>query len=606
MYAPLLPAVATFGVASLLATVILARRDRSPIHWTYLALLVAILAWTGGVVWRFTFTDDAGLRHGLTLTYLGVHAAGPLWFLLAAGYTRSPFAEAHRGLKAVLFVPPALAWLAFVSNDHHHLFASEVSHVAMVAGPRSWGGPVFWMHLAWSYVFAAAGTALLLAHAWRLRGSREWRRGLQLAAAALAPILLSAVYVFRILPVPYDLTPTGLCITVLIFYVVLAREGLFETLPLARRDVIEELNDGVVLADPDGIVLDTNPAARRILALEGVSPVGRPLATLVPSAAVGESRDELARGLAALAAQDPGGRSPTRFQARFRTEQGRRVELAVAPVRSSSGRPAGIYALLRDCTEQHRYEQAIRQSQKLESVGVLAAGVAHEVNNPLAFIQANLGMLQQMADAVERNLALFPEKDARELADLRDVIDESLEGIARISRIVNRLRRFSRTAEEPVGPLDLNAVVEEAIRFARLDRHGGPAIEARLAPDLPRVHGSQDGLTQVMLNLLLNAAQAVAGRRDGRIEVTSRLEASEDADPPGWAVLEVRDNGPGVAESIRRHVFDPFFTTKAPDQGTGLGLAIAFDIAREHQGHLELLPDDGRGACFALRLPAAG
>jgi signal transduction histidine kinase len=325
----------------------------------------------------------------------------------------------------------------------------------------------------------------------------------------------------------------------------------------------------------------------------------------VLTAAVGESRDALARGLAALSQPEGGGRPHSRFQARFLTEQGRRIELGAAPVRSSSGRPAGIYAVLRDCTEQHRYELAIRQSQKLESVGVLAAGVAHEVNNPLAFIQANLGTLQQMADAVERNLAHFPEKDARELADLRDVIDESLEGIARISRIVNRLRRFSRTAEEPVGPLDLNAVAEEAIRFARLDRQGGPAIETRLAPDLPPVHGSRDGLTQVLLNLLLNAAQAVAGRSDGRIEVTSRLEPAEDGEPPPWLVLEVRDNGPGVPETIRRHVFDPFFTTKSPDQGTGLGLAIAFDIVREHQGHLELLPDDGRGACFALRLPAA-
>jgi two-component system sensor histidine kinase HupT/HoxJ len=320
--------------------------------------------------------------------------------------------------------------------------------------------------------------------------------------------------------------------------------------------------------------------------------VGLSLTAVLVAAAVEEAEDDVVREVARVLTEDTPG------TVAFDTRGGRHVQLTVATVRSQVGQPAGVYAVLRDTTDQHRYEQIVRQSQKLESVGVLAAGVAHEVNNPLAFIQANLGSLQQMADAVERNLHRLPEKDADELADLREVLDDSLEGITRISRIVNRLRRFSRTPEARSGPVDPNAVVVEAVRFARLDRQGGFEMTTDLEPGLPPVRGSRDGLTQVLLNLLMNAAQAVAGRPDGRVEIETRRDGD-------GVRITVRDNGPGVPEPIRRHIFDPFFTTKPPDEGTGLGLAIAFDIAREHGGRLELRDEAGPGACFRLHLPAA-
>jgi two-component system NtrC family sensor kinase len=590
MYAALLPAMATCGVALSLAALVLARRERASIHWVYLGLLVSISVWTGGVVWRHTQTSDEGVRHALDVIWLGVFSAPVLWFWLAALYTRSSLSQA-RWLPLASVALPAAGYLAWCTNDLHGLFASEVSDAAMRAGPRVFGGPFFWMVMTWTLAFAVAGVGLMLGHAWKLRG-RERSRSIELAVAALAPLALAQVYLFRLLPVPYDLTPTGFCVTTLIFYGLLAREGIFEALPLARRDVIEDLPDGVIIADREGVVLDTNPAGRALLGAAGGPPVGRSLTAVLVASAVEEAEDDVVREVARVLTEGGPG-----FAA-FDTRAGRRVQLSVATVRSRGGRPAGVYAVMRDCTEQYRYEQIVRQSQKLESVGVLAAGVAHEVNNPLAFIQANLGSLQQMADTVERNLHRLPEKDATELAELREVLDDSLEGITRISRIVNRLRRFSRTPDERWGPLDPNAVVEEAVRFARLDREGGWRFAADLQPDLPPVYGSRDGLTQVLLNLAMNAAHAVHGRPDGRIEIASRRDGDSV-----W--IRVRDNGPGVPEPIQRHIFDPFFTTKPPDEGTGLGLAIAFDIAREHGGRLELCDEVGDGACFCLWLPVA-
>jgi len=591
MYAALLPALATCAVALSIASLILARRERSPIHWVYLMFLISIVAWTGGVAWRHTHTDAVGVRHALDFILLGIHAAPPLWFWLAALYTRSSLVG-QRWLRVASWLLQSLAYVAWWTNDAHGLYAREVSDAALMAGPQSWGGPIFWMNLSWILAFATAGVWLLLAHAWRLRRTPERQRGLEMAVAALTPLLLSQVYLFHLLPIRYDLTPTGLCITLLIFYGLLARGGIFEALPLARRDVIEELPDGVLVADPDGVVLDANPAALQMLDRDSGSPTGVPLDAVLACAAVEEDEAELSRELArALGEGDRGTLA-------FDTALGRRIELRVAPVRAASGQPAGFYAVLRDSTEQHRYERIVRQSQKLESMGVLAAGVAHEVNNPLAFIQANLGSLQQMADTIERNLQRLPEKDAAELGDFREMLEDSLDGIARISRIVNRLRRFSRTSEDRSGPVDANRAIEEAVRFARLGRPGRWRVDSRLAPRLPAVRGSRDSLTQLLLNLLVNAAQAVVDRPDGKIDVESR--AAGDV-----VVIAVRDNGPGVSETIRDHVFDPFFTTKPPDQGTGLGLAIAFDIAREYGGRLELCDGPGPGACFRLSLPVA-
>jgi PAS domain S-box-containing protein len=590
MYAALLPAFATCAVALSIAGLILARRQRTSIHWVYLGLLVSLAVWTGGVAWRHTQTSDAAMRQALDVIYLGVFAAPVLWFWLAALYTRSPLADL-RWLPLASVVLPTLAYVAWRTNDWHGLFASEVTDAALRAGPRVYGGPLFWMVMTWTLAFAFAGVCLMLGHAWKLRG-RERSRSVELAAAALAPLALAQVYLFHLAPVPYDLTPTGFCITSVIFYHLLAREGIFEALPLARRDVIEALPDGVVVADGEGTVLDINPAGRALLGIDAGSPVGLSLTAVLVAAAVEEAEDDVVREVARVLTEDTPG------TVAFDTRGGRHVQLTVATVRSQVGQPAGVYAVLRDTTDQHRYEQIVRQSQKLESVGVLAAGVAHEVNNPLAFIQANLGSLQQMADAVERNLHRLPEKDADELADLREVLDDSLEGITRISRIVNRLRRFSRTPEARSGPVDPNAVVVEAVRFARLDRQGGFEMTTDLEPGLPPVRGSRDGLTQVLLNLLMNAAQAVAGRPDGRVEIETRRDGD-------GVRITVRDNGPGVPEPIRRHIFDPFFTTKPPDEGTGLGLAIAFDIAREHGGRLELRDEAGPGACFRLHLPAA-
>jgi len=186
----------------------------------------------------------------------------------------------------------------------------------------------------------------------------------------------------------------------------------------------------------------------------------------------------------------------------------------------------------------------------------------------------------------------------QQLRDLRTLAEEARAGVDRIARLVEDMRLLFHGAAGETDEIEVEAVVEDALRAAGLDRREGPRVVVSEEGQLPRVRGSVERLTQAVLQLLENARAALVDAADPVIRVALR-QAGEVVE------LEVSDNGPGVPDHLRERIFDPFFTTRAPDQGTGLGLALAFDIAREHGGVLEERSTRGQGARFVLRLPAA-
>jgi two-component system, NtrC family, sensor histidine kinase HupT/HoxJ len=272
--------------------------------------------------------------------------------------------------------------------------------------------------------------------------------------------------------------------------------------------------------------------------------------------------------------------------------------VTTAVVDEGRGEPAGRFAILSDRSAIDRAEQLARQTQRLEMVGALAGEVALQINDPLAFVRASLVEIERLGACVdaERERSGPDAELAEELADLRDVALETLEGVERIRRIVDGMRDLSPADRVGTAPVDLNEVAREALRMARLGEGSeAPAVAPAFAA-IPAVTGNADRLVQVVLNLVVNAHQALEGQAGARIEIETGA-----SDHEVW--LEVRDNGPGIPDAALDRVFDPFFTTRGPDEGTGLGLAIAFDIAREHGGALEAASPPGQGARFALRLP---
>jgi C4-dicarboxylate-specific signal transduction histidine kinase len=340
-----------------------------------------------------------------------------------------------------------------------------------------------------------------------------------------------------------------------------------------------------MIADPEGRLVDLNPAARALLvdelALKEVQ-LDEVIARIAPDHGADIARE--------IRAAEGVGRGE------LRAGDGRRYRLQAARVAGKDGASAGSFAVLHDRSDEVRAERALRQAQRLDSVGMLAAGVAHELNNPLAFVSANLGHLSTAAEIAKRCGAADPRESAL-LDEAPSVLAETRQGIERIADIVSGLQRLSRNVDPGQEQLDLHVVVDEAVRMASLSPDDC-RVELDLAHSLPAVRGSRGELLQVLLNLLVNAKQAVAEQEGGTLLVSTRAEG-------GFVQVAVEDNGPGVPEDCIEKIFDPFFTTKAPDQGSGLGLSIAYDLVRDHGGTLEAEGSKLGGARFVIRLPVS-
>lgn len=225
--------------------------------------------------------------------------------------------------------------------------------------------------------------------------------------------------------------------------------------------------------------------------------------------------------------------------------------------------------------------EGLVRTEKLATAGVLAAGVAHEVNNPLASISSLVQILRARAASAED----------------RESLETILGEISRISAILRDLTEFARAPEPRRAPAEINPIVEACLRLVAVDRRFKRLrLEAALAPELPSLLIDADQIQQVMLNLILNAGDATP--EGGRIRVASRLEPSV-----GAVDVEVSDTGDGIPSEIRRRVFDPFFTTKPPGRGTGLGLSVCYGIVSAHGGEIEIESAPGVGTTVRVRLP---
>jgi signal transduction histidine kinase len=287
-----------------------------------------------------------------------------------------------------------------------------------------------------------------------------------------------------------------------------------------------------------------------------------------------------------------GGESTTYEWSRTEHGQVRHFQNSLAPRRDGDGRVTGVVGVNRDITEGKRMQAQLATADRMASVGVLAAGVGHEINSPLAALVANIDVALQDARLIESN-AKTHEELKELLAELTDARDAAL----RIRDIVHDLKLFSRESEKS-GPVDVNQVLESSLRMAGNEiRH-----RARLIKELeavPPVEANESRLGQVFLNLLTNAAQAIGEGRaqDNAIRVVSRRSSD------GEVTIEVHDTGCGIDPADFGRLFTPFFTTKPVGVGTGLGLAICHRIVTSFGGRIAVDSRPGRGSTFRVSFP---
>ncbi len=344
---------------------------------------------------------------------------------------------------------------------------------------------------------------------------------------------------------------------------------------LRLRSLLETLPDAVFVV-ADGVVVHCNPAAHRITA---APPVGRTFAQL------------LEPEQCPLITHHSMG-TPTeaeRHELCFSTLDGapRAVETLWMPI-DFEGRAAHL-CVARDRTEQRRLEAQMAHADRLATVGVLAQGVAHELNNPLTYVTMNV---RELVDALESKRSFA---DA-ERAELAESAREAADGASRMARIVADLQGLARVDDEPTS-MDLNVVVERCLVLAQAQMRARVQVHKRLG-SLPAVSGDAGRMTQVVLNLLINAVQALP-ERGGQIWVETFFEGS-------GAVLEIRDDGPGISAHVRDRMFEPFVTTKPVGDGTGLGLFVCHQYVTECGGSLEALDAPEGGARLRVKLSRAG
>src|SRR3954464_6854681 len=361
------------------------------------------------------------------------------------------------------------------------------------------------------------------------------------------------------------------------------------------RAALEDAVEGICRIDLDGRVLSVNRAFTRLMGMPAEQAIGRSWESLIAA------EDRAARGGDLRAIGEKVEREVRGVRADGATFE---MQLSIVPVlEPNATRPIlkGHYFFIRDLSDRKRMENQLIFAGRMAAVGTLAAGVAHEINNPLAYIVANIDFVRQQittfASRVNRQSSLSGDM-GRSLDETGEALAEARQGAERVRNIVRDLRVFARGDEDQSGPVALRRVLDSSINIAWNEiRH-----RARLVKDYgdtPMVEANESRLGQVFLNLLLNAAHAIA---EGETE-RNEIRVSTRTDGRGFAVVEIRDTGVGIPPEIRDRIFDPFFTTKPAGEGTGLGLWICSGILSGLGGEISVDSDKGKGSVFRGSLP---
>ena len=364
--------------------------------------------------------------------------------------------------------------------------------------------------------------------------------------------------------------------------------GAHDRQRMLLETVIESMLDGVLMLDPGGRITHSNRAMADLLRRTTDELVGMQLSDVL---AVPEH--ELAEELALHLTRGVFRNRDTLF----RTKDGSALTIALnaSPHRDVQGALVGIVLVARDDRELKSARADLERSDRLATMGMLAAGVAHEINNPLAFVSANVDFVLEELEECGASGTLSPER----IAEIVKALRSSRTGTARVRNIVRELRGFARTAPETVSPVDVNALVDTALGFVGNEiRHHARLTKAYGTP--PPVLANEGRLVQAFLNLLQNAAQSIPIGAADQNEIRVVTGVAE-----GAAYVEVHDTGCGIAEENLSRVFDLFYTTKPVGIGVGLGLSIALRLIEKAGGRLEVSSRVGAGSSFRVVLPVA-
>jgi len=359
---------------------------------------------------------------------------------------------------------------------------------------------------------------------------------------------------------------------------------------LAQRleSFVNEMPLSCIIWDQDGRVIDWNPAAERVFGWSEAEAFQQRYPELLGTEAEREANECLWKDLLA------GATAQRQDKARTKNRGIIECEWFHSALIDPTGRTVAVASIVQDVTERKLLERQLLQSQKLEAVAILAGGIAHDFNNLLTSVLGNISLaLMKLGPSHEAALGL---KDAERAAE-------------RAADLTRQLLRFSRKRPAELMPVDLNQSVREVVSLLKHSLDPGISLETSLESELWKVEADPGQLAQVVMNLCVNAWDAVSEKGHIRIESANRqlsrrfCRGQQDARPGDFVELLVRDDGSGMDEETQVHLFEPFFTTKEPGKGTGLGLAMVYSIVRLHHGWITVSSRRGQGSTFRVYLP---
>jgi two-component system, NtrC family, sensor kinase len=353
-----------------------------------------------------------------------------------------------------------------------------------------------------------------------------------------------------------------------------ARE--LERLKLYTENILESIDVAVVALDVRGTVTSCNRAFEELYGIGRADICGHPVESVLTEDVVESIRS--LTGADRWTVKDPA--HLLRLQIANRRGDRLRVNLALIPLAGVAGQDEGSLVVLDDITEKARLEEQLQQVEKLSSLGLLAAGIAHEVNTPITGISSYTQMLLRQTSEGDASKAIL-EKIERQTF--------------RAAEIVNGLLNFARVNGTEFTDLDLNRLIQDSLSLLEHQFHQGKIrVKSDLGAGLPQVYGNAGKLQQVFVNLFMNARDAMP--RGGDLGIRTSMNDT-------MVVVEIKDSGVGISRENLQRIFDPFFTTKSTGRGTGLGLAVTYGILQDHGGRIFVDSEPGRGTCFTVKLP---
>jgi len=358
--------------------------------------------------------------------------------------------------------------------------------------------------------------------------------------------------------------------------------------------IVEFSDDAIISKDLDGVILTWNAGAERVYGYTAEEAMGKQMAMLLPPSRATEE-DSILRQLRS-------GERVSHFETTRIRKDGKEihVSLTISPVRDMDGTIVGASHVARDITDRKQFDQQLRQTQRLESLGVLAGGIAHDFNNLLTGIMGHASIVSEMLAG-----------SSPVQGHLRDVLSAG----QRLADLTRQLLAYSGRGKMTIAPLDLSDLVREITALIQTSVPKTVQVRLQLDEDLPAINADASQMQQIIMNLIINGAEAIPRGETGTVLVTTGRQTVDESYlrtvslPPDmksgdYVTLEVHDTGSGMTPETQARIFDPFFTTKIT--GRGLGLAAVLGIIKSHQGAIKVYSQIGKGTTFKILFPEAG